>query len=269
MTRKLSLGLCALALALTGVACGDDTGGGGSAEQRLNALTAAAEKATDAGSSAMRMEMKMSVDGQELSMEGEGTFDYDEQLGEMTMTISGSGLPGPQAIDMIVDGEHLYVKSPEALGGGGWQRMDMTEVAGTRGAGQFSQDPTQYLDFLRGAGEDVEEVGTEEIDGVTTTHYKADLSFDAILDYASESGEATEEEVEALRTQLEALGDESVPSEVWIDEDGLPRRMTLAMNVEAEGQAADMDITVDLYDYGVEVDVEPPADYEEVTAPAG
>lgn len=266
MTRKLTLALCGVALTLAGGACGEKEGG---SPESLNALTAAAEKATDAGSSAMRMDMTMSVDGQDLSMQGEGKFDYDEQLGEMTMTISGSGLPSSQSIDMIVDDRYLYMKTPAALGGGGWQRMDMTVAVGSRGANQFGQDPTQYLDFLRGAGEDIEEVGTEEIDGVTTTHYKAELSFEAILDHAAESGEATDEEIEALRTQLEALGDESMPSEVWIDDDGLPRRMKLAMSVEAGGQSADMDITIDLFDYGIEVDVEPPKEYEEITAPAG
>lgn len=261
MTKKLATGLCALGLVLGGVACGNSSGGAGP-----NALAVAAEKATDAGSSRMTMTMSMSVSGQELSMEGEGVFDYDEQLGEMTMTIAGLG-GREQSFDMIVEDHYLYMKLPPELGGGGWTRMDLTDVVGAGGTNQFSQDPSQYLDFLRGAGEDVEEVGTEDIDGVTTTHYKAELSFDAILDYAAESGEGTEEEIDALRTQLETLGDESIPSEVWIDEDGLPRRMKLSMDVEAGGQSADMDLTIGLSDYGVEVDVEPPSDFEEVTPP--
>lgn len=262
MTKKLVLGLCAAALALTGVACGDKSGGGGSPEQTLNALTAAADKASDAGSSRMTMDMSMSLGGSGFSVEGEGSFDYDEQVGEMRMTITGDGLPGAQSMEMIVDGEYLYVKTPPGLGTPGWTRMDMSEVAG--GTSQFSQDPTQYLDFLRGAGEDIEEVGTEEIDGVSTTYYKADLSLEAIIE------QAPEDEAEALRSQLESLGgDETIPSEVWIDEDGLPRRIKLTMHVESEGQSADMTITMDLFDYGTEVDVEPPADYEEITAPAG
>ena len=262
MTRKLTLGLCALALALTGAACGDDGGSSGGAAG-LNALTAAAEKATDAGSSRMTMDMTMSVDGQELSVEGEGQFDYDEQLGEMTMTVSGTGLPETQTMDIVVDDKYLYVKTPPGLPGPEWSRMDMAGVAGSRGASQFSQDPTQYLDFLRGAGGDIEEVGTEEIDGVTTTHYKADLTFEAILEQAPEA------EAEALRSQLEALGDETIPSEVWIDEEGLPRRVKLTMHIEAEGQTVDMEITMGLFDYGVDVNVEPPEDYEDITAPTG
>lgn len=263
--RKLGVGLCAVLLGLTGVACGDAGSGGSGGADGVNAIAAAADSATEAGSSRVTMTMAMSVSGQSLELTGEGAFDYDEQVGEMTMTIGGAGLGDPQSMETIVDGTYLYTKMPAALGGdGGWVRMDMTSVAG--GASQFSQDPSQYLSFLRGASDEIEEVGTEEIDGVTTTHYEAELSFDKILEQAPD-----EEAADEIRAQLEALGGEldSIPSEVWIDEDGLPRRMQVEMSVEAQGQTADMEITMDLFDYGVDVNVEPPADFEDIQAPPG
>lgn len=261
--RRLFVGLCAVVLGLTGVACGDDTGGGGGGG--VNQLAAAADSATEAGSSRMTMTMAMSVSGQELEIEGEGAFDFDAEIGEMTMTVSGAGLGEPQSIETIVDSTYLYMKMPEQLGGdGGWIRMDLTSIPG--GANQFSQDPSQYLSFLRGASDEIEEVGTEEIDGTETTHYRAELSFDKILEQAP-----NDEAADEIRTQLEALGGEvdSIPADVWIDEDGLPRRMELKMSVEAQGESAEMDITMDLFDYGVEVDVEPPSDYEEISSPPG
>jgi hypothetical protein len=190
----------------------------------------------------------------------------------MTMTIGGADVLQGESIEMIVDGRYLYTKAPAVLGGGsGWTRMDMTDVVGFRGAHQFGQDPSQYLAFLHGAGGDVEEVGTEDIDGVTTTHYEAEVTFDAILEHASESGEASEEELEALRSQLEPMEDaaESIPTEVWVDEDGLPRRIKLSMSFETAGESMEMDMTMDLFDYGLDVDVEPPSRYEDLTAPAG
>lgn len=268
MTRKLGTGLCALLLALSAAACGDNGGGaGGVGGGSINALAAAADNATEAGSSGMRMEMTMDVQGQEIALEGEGEFDFEEQVGEMTMTVSGSALGGQeQSLDMILDGEYVYMKMPPELGGPGWQRMATEDIAGA-GASQFNQDPSQYLEFLRGASEgEIEEVGTEEIDGVSTTHYKADLSFDKMLDQAPDQEAADE-----IRAQFEAMGGDidTIPSEVWIDEDGLPRRMQLSMSIEAEGQTAELDMTIDLFDYGVDVEVEPPADYEDVQAPPG
>ncbi len=262
--RKLAAGLFALALALTGVACGSDDGGGGGGGDGANAIALAADKATDAGSAHMTMTMDMTAGGQEVSLEAEGDLDFAGKIGEMTMKMSAPGV-GEQSIDMVIEDKYLYMNLPVELGGtGGWVRMDMTQM---QGGNQMTQDPSQYLEFLRGASEDgIEEAGTEEIDGVETTHYKAELSFDKILDQAP-----SEEAAEKTRAQLEALGGEvdSIPAEVWIDEEGLPRRMKLDMSVEAQGQTADILITMDFSDYGVEVDVEPPADFEEIEAPTG
>lgn len=266
--RKLTVGLFAALFALAGSACGEEGGGGGVAG--LNALAAAAEKADDAGSSAVTMTMSMNAAGQEISIDAEGAFDFEEQIGEMTMTMEGAGLPEAIEIDMIVEDRYAYMRMPAELGmGEGWFRMDMSSMpgVGANGANQFSQDPSQYLDFLRGASEgEIEEVGTEDIDGVSTTHYKAELSFDKILEQAPD-----QEAVEELEAQLDSLGSdlESVPCEVWIDEDGLPRRMKMSMEFDVGSQDGDMEISMDFSDYGIDVDVEAPKDFEELPATGG
>ena len=52
-------------------------------------------------------------------------------------------------------------------------------------SGQLQQlgqgDPSQALDYLRATGE-VEEVGTEQIDGVETTHYRGTIQLDAVAE---------------------------------------------------------------------------------------
>ena len=264
--RKLAAGLFALALALTGVACGDDGGGGGDSKA-IDALALAADKATDAGTAHMVMTMEMNVSGQQVSIEGEGDMSFADEIGEMTMTMSAPGIEGGQSIEMILDGTYVYMKMPAQLGGtGGWARMDLTKMPGGA-SNQFAQDPSQYLEFLRGASEDgVEEVGSEEIDGVETTHYKATLAYDKILDQAPD-----QEAAEEVRAQLESLGGDidSIPAEVWIDEEGLPRRMKMDMSVDAQGQTAEILITMEFSDYGVEVDIQPPKDFEEIEAPTG
>lgn len=261
--KKLTIGLCAAALALTGIACGDP-GGDEESARSLDALVAAADKVTDAGSSAMSMTMTMDVAGEEITAEGEGTFDYVEQTGQMTMAMAGDGLPGAVEMEMIVDGDVAYMKMPEGLGApGGWYRMDAADVgSGVGGANQLSQDPAQFVEFLRGASEDdIEEVGTEEIRGVSTTHYKAELSFEKMIDQATDPEAADE-----MRAKLDAIGGEvdSIPAEVWIDAEGLPRRMEMTMSIEGGGESAEIDITVDLFDYGVEVDVDPPKEFHEL-----
>ncbi|HYP23152.1 MAG TPA: DUF6612 family protein [Actinomycetota bacterium] len=264
--RKLAAGLFAMALAITGVACGEEGGGGGG--DSVDALALAADKATEAGTATMTMTMEMSAAGQTVSVDAEGELDFANELAEMTMTMAVPGTPGEQTIKMVMEGNYIYMELPPELGGtGDWVRMDASAIPGAATNPQMSQDPSQYLEFLRGASEDgLEEVGTEKIDGDETTHYKAELSFEKILDQAPD-----EEAADEIRAQLEQFGGEvdSIPADVWIDEEGLPRQMKLDMSMEAQGQSIEMLITMGFSDYGAEVDIEPPADYEEIEAPTG
>jgi hypothetical protein len=59
---------------------------------------------------------------------------------------------------------------------------------------------------------------------------------------------------------IEQSGVREVPTEVWVDDDGLVRRMKLLYDDMqfAAGQRGDMAMTMELYDFGLEVDVEPP-----------
>ena len=263
--KKLRIALCAAVVAVAAIGCGDPDGGSGGAPESLEALAAAADKVSDAGSSAMTMSMTMDLAGEGISAQAEGAFDWIEETGEMTMTMTGTGIPGVVEMDMIIDGDYAYMKMPPELGAGaGWFRMDADDMgSGTGSANQLSQDPSKFVEFLRGASEDgVEDLGTEEIDGVATHHYKADLSFEKILDQARD-----QEAVEDMRAQLETLGDlDAIPAEVWLDEDGLPRRMTMSMDFGDDGA---MEMSFDMFDYGIEVDVQPPKDFEELPGQAG
>ena len=52
----------------------------------------------------------------------------------------------------------------------------------------------------------------------------------------------------------------TVPLEVWIDEDGLVRRLTQTWNQKLPDGAGRMEtkLTMDLYDFGPRVEVDPP-----------
>ena len=68
--------------------------------------------------------------------------------------------------------------------------------------------------------------------------------------------------VEAQLEQLGELGDAEIPVDVWIDADGLPRRMQLDMggDVRASGRRRrTLTMTIELFDYGEPVDIEVPS----------
>jgi hypothetical protein len=84
------------------------------------------------------------------------------------------------------------------------------------------------------------------------------------VDLDKVAARAPAEQREPVRTQIRALKQranvEKVPVEVWVDEDGLVRREVLRYEDMrfAPGQTGDMTIRMELYDFGVTVDVEPP-----------
>ena len=107
---------------------------------------------------------------------------------------------------------------------------------GTRSADRFlpgpsGMSPDRLLKDLIKASKKVDKVGSEEIRGVTTTHYRAHLD----------------------RSKLGSDANDDVPEAVdaWIDEQGLPRRVRVPYGDGNDALAA----VVDLFDFGVPVDV--------------
>ena len=248
-------------------ACGSPSGEGSE-----NALRAAAAAVEGAGSARMEMTMTMNAGGPEITARMEGSFDLDDQMGTATMSFESPAdiaqLEGETT--MIVEGTYAYLRGPAALAYGGrddeWTRLDLSEMPGAS-LSQINQDPSQYIDFLRGAGDDIEEVGQEDVRGTETTHYETELSMDAILDHLDD------ENSRHFAEQLEGMGAEiePIPTEVWIGDDGLPRRVEMTMTVTGmralpEGEM-EMRVAVEMFDYGVEVDVEAPKDFVEGTVP--
>jgi hypothetical protein len=70
-----------------------------------------------------------------------------------------------------------------------------------------------------------------------------------------------------VEAQLDQLGDAEMPVDVWVDADGLPRRLQIDLGgmvaaMGLDGGSAVM--TIEFFDYGVPVDIEVPSP-DEVT----
>lgn len=227
-------------------------------------VAASASKTQDAGSAKMMMTMTATGGPQEMKIDAEGAFDFESQRGSMTMDLGAlGGQAGMGEIEMRTDGTTIYMRMPEQMGlPTPWVKMDIDTMTGTQGLGQLSQfnnnDPTKTMDMLQGVSDDVEEVGTEDVRGTPTTHYKATIDLEKAIESASEDVK------QALQQQLDTLGATTLPTEVWIDEDGLLRRQTFTIDMSqmegaGGGQApGSMTVLMELYDFGAEVDVEPP-----------
>jgi hypothetical protein len=231
----------------------------------------AADETSAAGSYRASFEMTMSgVAPQPVTMTGDGIFDSSARQGRMTMDMSKLGAASGQDLgeaEVIFDDFVLYMRFPfltrlqPSLKP--WLKIDIREFGKQQGLdfgqlSQLNQDPSQTLQYLRAASGDVEEIGREEVRGVETTHYGMTVDLRKVVEQAPEG----------LRGQLRASIDQlieqsgvsNVPTEVWIDDDGLARRLRLTYPDMrfAPGQQGDMTMEMDLYDFGVDADVKPP-----------
>ena len=118
----------------------------------------------------------------------------------------------------------------------------------------------EILDYLRAVSGAIETDGTEELRGVETTHYYAIVD---LLRYEKIAPPAEREKVRALLGEVvDEPGLGEIPMDVWVDELGLVRKLTMAFSATQPGteEQATASMSFKLYDYGEDVEIElPPA----------
>jgi hypothetical protein len=162
-------------------------------------------------------------------MRATGSLDYANGRGEMV--IKGKSDAAPMARGLYI-GHESYMGA-EVAGTTYWMRSSVDDGTDTDRfmPGPNGLSPDRLLNELIKSSTKVDKLGSEEIRGVDTTHYRGHLE----------------------RTKHET---EPGVVDVWIDGQGLPRRIRAT-----RGQGDDFADVVDLFDFGVQVDVEaPPAD---------
>jgi hypothetical protein len=285
---------------LGGVAVLAGCGGGGgttvsgepiSFEQLSRAATSSAE--AKSGRFGFALEMSMPGTDKPFAFDGEGAFDASSNRAHLTFDFasfaellgglfSGFAGPGAQApdfgdpsawkIEAVQDGDVMYMQFPamasELPEGKSWVRMAAGETAETQGF-DFSQledftknDPRKALGFLRAASDRVETVGTEELRGATTTHYRATVN---LAEYEKLVPASEREELGSIAGELvEQSGLDDLPVDIWLDEDGLVRQLVMSFSATQPGttQTVNGSMTFELWDYGktVDIDVPPLAD---------
>ena len=150
-----------------------------------------------------------------------------------------------------------------------WVAFEADQSAADFGIADSTVDPGAFLALLRGVDDDAEVVGTEEIDGVSTTHIRGRLS---VLEAISAAPEAERGDVQDALSGFEPgnlfdLSAELFEIDVWIDEGGLVRRISMGVDdlgsLDPTGQTsagAYFSVVLDFTDHGTDIEiVEPPA----------
>jgi hypothetical protein len=204
-----------------------------------------------------RFEMTMRFAGSAKSadtLEAVGAFDYPNE--RAAITISGDfPFLGEKAVmkEVRVIGRTTYmrwlVENKEY-----WIKDEVDETSGDPNELLIpfpgsATTPTDVLTRVLLASKEHEELGTEDVRGVQTTHYRARVDIQKLVEQLPANERPNDELVERWRA--------IVPVDVWIDDESRLRRITIS---PLPDQGRDT-TTLELFDYGVDVDVEaPPAD---------
>jgi hypothetical protein len=211
--RRLALAAVA-ALAVAAAACGG-------VENAPN-LAAAIEKTETSGSFAFEMTSRTS-DGESFSGTCEGVVDNVRELARVTCGSDADSAFG--SFEAITVGDASYRKARDEQT---WTKEPAVDDASLD---EFS--PITLLELLRSASQKTERTGEEEVRGDSTARYALT--------------------VDCEQAELHDCRAETAVVHVWIDSDGLVRRI----RVDQIALAFDLEF----FDFGVPVEVEaPPAD---------
>jgi hypothetical protein len=240
----------------------------------LSGVAAAIATATEQGSVKMGFEMRVEgtagstpppgAGAGAFSMKGTSEVDYANNASHSIITMPMLG-----KMETIQIGNVSYVKSDMMSGLTGsskqqWMKSsassaDSTGVTGSLGG----SDPTAMFAFLAGASS-LDQVGTEQIDGVETVHYTG------TIDASKIAQNLPADQAKQVRDSIAAVGMKEMPFDVWVGSDGLVRRVAFTFDLSAMSGGASpapgtemlknakMVITIDLFDYGVPVSIEAP-----------
>jgi len=222
----------------------------------------------------MSMEMMSSALSSPITATGRGVVDLRDHA--MSMSLAMNLGDEPQVVqalgsstlrmDMITAGTDVYVKLPSGLTatmpslGNKWIKVDLSKLSGIPGLSSLesnptTSDPTDVLQALRSVSDSVVAEGNQRVDGVETTHYRAELSLDHLADAVPSADRAAAQQ--ALSGVEQAAGTDEIPVDVWVDGQHLVRRVQMSMDLgSAAAPSMTETVTVDLSDYGTQ---SPPA----------
>ena len=186
----------------------------------------------------------------------QGAIDYAERQASFTYEVESKGDRNRESGKFLFVGDTAYVDSA-LFGFRGevdkpkpWFSMDMRATQDSLDSFIFPFpfiDPARTLELLFEVSGEIETAGEEDVRGVSTDHYRLTIDLERVVAKAPAQYRA------ALRAELDAATEKTRSLELWIDDEGLVRRLRVP--------EPDESVTLDFYDFGVDVEVEaPPAD---------
>lgn len=204
-------------------------------------LAAAAGRTMTSGNAGITLSTPVVNEGQATVVNGEGAIDFAGN--KMKLVV-----PNAEKAEQLQFGRSLYVLLPEhfaeSFGGKKWVKLSL-DAAGATSPDPFNlyaYEPSQLLTALT-ATDDATLVGEEPVRDAKTTHFTGTLTASRV---------ATSGVNPTFAKAFEnATGGAATPVEVWLDDEGLVRRATVALPPPNAGPGSGAPVaTVELFDFG-------------------
>lgn len=224
-------------------------------------VAAAAGRTVTSGNAGLSLSVPVVQEGQVTHVRGEGVIDFTAD--KLSLTV-----PNADEAEERRFGRTLYMLLPEkagpALGGKKWVSVDL-DGPPSKSPDPFNlqvSDPRQILS-VGTAVSNVRLVGHEPVRGAPTVHFAGKVDPEKLDSAGLEPSFTT-----AFRT---ATRDGETPTDIWLDDSGQVRRMTLSIppSSASEPSGADLLTTVELFDFGaadVSFPEPPPSEVADLSA---
>jgi hypothetical protein len=204
----------------------------------------------------MTAEIEFSGDDMSFRMDLSAIAEFDEEAAAMF----GDDL----TMEMVTSGDTVYMKGFfAAMFGGdadGWIGLPADSEDELTGTDTEAMSADNWFRMLEGVSEaDVEVVGQEEVNGVSTTHHRATATLEQLA--AADPGSTADFELEGLEAS-------EVEMNVWVDDDGFARRVSFDVqyqggDIEIDGMG--MTVTIDMFDLNEDIEIDVPDDVTVMT----
>jgi len=231
--------------------------GSGGSDGPLNAIASAAERTQNepGGRATMDVTISSSSRPAPFTITGQMVFNAEGRT-KAVITVPRPDSDGSVKMHAISDGTFMYMRSsqfgslPE---GREWMGLDLSLGQGPDAPLPANVDAKEELELLESASGDVRKLGVEDVRGVRTTHYRGTVGV------AKQTERLREDGMEDLASVTEKKG-APAEVEVWIDADGLLRRMRIVQTQPGEGDDGPtaIDMRMDFLEFGIDPKIDVP-----------
>ncbi len=248
----------------------------GSSSSNSATQTISISRAADVSAQASGYRALMTIDetigsAGQLVVHGTASFGLATHSGtiNMQMTLPAgaaqqSGLGSTLPMKVVLVPGTMYMKFPPQLaqklpGGKPWWKIDLAQVSKMAGVSGLSSllsssntnEPADYLYMLRAASNGgVQNLGHETINGVPTTHYRAQIDLAKVPNVVPAKERAAMEQLISELRKRGAMPSSTYPMDAWIDSHNLVRQIEMNWTQPISGQSVNMAMKMDFVAYG-------------------